>query len=71
MIDAGDSVPDFCLPNQDGEEVCIRDFLGRWLVIYLYPRDNTSGCTREAKDFSRLIDEFRSLGAEILGISPR
>ncbi len=61
---------EFCLPNQDGIEICLRDLLGRWIVLYFYPKDNTPGCTTEAKEFSELIDEFEKLGAIIIGISP-
>jgi peroxiredoxin Q/BCP len=61
---------EFCLPNQDGVEICLRDLLGRWIVLYFYPKDNTPGCTTEAKEFSELIDEFEKLGAIVIGISP-
>lgn len=69
-IGSGDPTPGFCLHDQDGKEVCLGDLLGRWIVLYFYPRDNTSGCTREALDFSSAIEELRSLGAEVLGVSP-
>ncbi|WP_456470178.1 thioredoxin-dependent thiol peroxidase [Caminibacter sp.] len=61
---------DFCLPNQDGVEICLRDLKGRWIVLYFYPKDNTPGCTTEAKEFSALLDEFEKLGAVVIGISP-
>ncbi|WP_456480783.1 thioredoxin-dependent thiol peroxidase [Nautilia sp.] len=61
---------DFCLPNQDGVEICLRDLKGKWIVLYFYPKDNTPGCTTEAKEFSELLDEFESLGAVVIGISP-
>ena len=52
MLEVGDTVvPDFCLPNQDEEEICFRDIKGRWIVLYFYPKDNTPGCTTEACDF--------------------
>ncbi len=66
----GEEAPDFCLPNQDGDEVCLKDFRGRWVVLYFYPKDNTSGCTREATDFTARKGEFEELGAVILGASP-
>jgi peroxiredoxin Q/BCP len=69
-IGSGDPAPGFCLDDQDGGQVCLGDLLGRWIVLYFYPRDNTSGCTKEAGDFSSAIGEFRSLGAEVLGVSP-
>jgi len=61
---------DFCLPNQDGVEICLRDLEGKWVVLYFYPKDNTPGCTTEAKEFSELVDEFEKLNAVILGVSP-
>ncbi len=63
-------VNDFCLPNQDGIEICLRDLKGKWIILYFYPKDNTPGCTTEAKEFSELLDEFEKLGAIIIGISP-
>ncbi len=59
----------FCLPDKDGKMHCLEDFKGKWVVLYFYPKDNTSGCTREAKDFSQLKEEFEKLGAVIIGIS--
>ena len=59
----------FCLQNQNGKNVCLKDFLGKWVVVYFYPKDNTTGCTIEAIDFSGKIKEFEKLNAKILGIS--
>ena len=70
MLQVGDKAPDFCLPNQDNEEICLRDFQGSWVVLYFYPKDNTPGCTTEALDFTALKDEFEKEGAIILGVSP-
>ncbi len=70
MLDIGNSVPDFCLPNQDEEEICFRDIKGRWIVLYFYPRDNTQGCTTEACDFTEALPDFRELDAVIIGVSP-
>ena len=61
--------PDFILPNQHGENVNLRQFRGRWVVLYFYPRDNTPGCTTEAIDFSKAGDEFKKLNALVIGIS--
>jgi len=70
MLKIGDKAPDFCLPNQDNEEICLRDFAGSWVVLYFYPKDNTPGCTTEALEFTALKDEFEKEGAIILGVSP-
>ena len=61
---------DFCLPNQDGVEICLRDLKGKWVILYFYPKDNTPGCTTEAKEFSELLDEFEKEGAIVIGVSP-
>jgi peroxiredoxin Q/BCP len=61
---------EFCLPNQDEVEICLRDLKGKWIILYFYPKDNTPGCTLEAKEFSELLDQFEESGAIIIGISP-
>lgn len=66
----GDQAPVFTLKNKDGKEITLSDFKGKWVVIYFYPKDNTSGCTQEAKDFTAALPEFKKEGAIILGISP-
>jgi peroxiredoxin Q/BCP len=70
MPNIGEKAPDFCLPNQDNEEVCLRDLFGSWVVLYFYPKDNTPGCTTEALDFTAHLPEFEALGATVLGVSP-
>ena len=70
MLQVGDVVPDFCLPNQDEEEICFRDIKGKWIVLYFYPKDNTPGCTTQACDFTEAEADFRDLDAMILGVSP-
>lgn len=70
MIELGQKAPDFTLKNQDGKLVSLSDFLSSWLIIYFYPKDDTPGCTTEAKDFTELSSEFNQLGAFIIGISP-
>lgn len=62
--------PDFTLPDADGKAVSLSDFKGRYAVVYFYPKDDTSGCTKEALDFTELKPKFAKLGAEIVGISP-
>ena len=70
MLEVGTVVPDFCLPNQDDEEICLRDIKGRWIVLYFYPKDNTPGCTTEACDFTAALLDFEGLEAIVLGVSP-
>jgi len=70
MLEVGDVVPEFCLPNQDEEEICFRDIKGRWIVLYFYPKDNTPGCTTEACDFTAALPDFTGMEAMILGVSP-
>ena len=69
MLSEGDRVPDVKLTGMDGEPVSPTDFRGNKLVLYFYPKDDTSGCTREAQDFSALADEFEKAGTWILGVS--
>jgi peroxiredoxin Q/BCP len=70
MIKEGNNAPAFCLKDQDDEKKCLKDFKGKWVVLYFYPKDNTSGCTLEAKDFTCALDEFAKLNATIIGVSP-
>ncbi len=69
MLRPGDVAPDFCLPDESGEERCLRDFRGKWVVLYFYPRDMTPGCTREAEDFRDHMEAFEALGAVVIGVS--
>jgi len=70
MLKVGDKAPEFCLPNQDDTEMCLRDVLGSWIVLYFYPKDNTPGCTTEACEFTEAEPEFVDMGAIIFGVSP-
>ena len=70
MIEDGNRAPDFKLPDEAGNVVQLSKLKGRAVVVYFYPKDDTSGCTQEGKDFSSLAEEFAGAGAEILGISP-
>ena len=69
MLEIGTKAPEFCLPNQDDVEICLRDLKGKWIVLYFYPRDNTPGCTTEACDFTEAVPYFEDLNAVILGVS--
>jgi len=69
-LTAGSSAPGFTLPDSEGTSRSLNDFKGRWVVLYFYPRDNTSGCTLEAIDFTNRAADFKKRKALILGISP-
>ena len=69
ILQPGMKAPDFTLQDQDGTPVSLSDFAGKRVVLYFYPKDNTPGCTRQACGFSALYDDFRSIHAEVIGIS--
>jgi len=69
-VSVGDQAPDFALPSQKGEVVRLSDFLGKSMVVlYFYPKDNTSGCTTEACSFRDSYEVFKEAGAEVIGVS--
>ncbi len=65
----GDLAPDFELPRDGGGTVSLKEFAGRPVVLYFYPKDNTTGCTAEAIDFTALAPEFEKKGAVVIGMS--
>lgn len=69
MLSEGDPVPDVTLQGMEGQPISPADFRGQKLVIYFYPKDDTSGCTREAQDFTSLSEAFENSGTWILGVS--
>ena len=69
MIKENSKAPNFKLPSSNNKDFEIDKSLNQYLVVYFYPRDNTPGCTNEAKDFSKLYKEFKKLNCEIVGIS--
>ena len=69
MMQAGQKFPNFSLPNQDGKNVSLGDFAGRWLVVYFYPKDDTPGCTIQGKSFSAARDDFDAAGVKVVGVS--
>ena len=69
MLNEGDRVPDVKLEGLEGQPVSPADFKGQKLVIYFYPKDDTSGCTAQAKGFTELAGEFENAGTWILGVS--
>ena len=70
MIEEGKQAPAFSLTSDAGEKVSLGDFKGKYLVVYFYPKDNTSGCTKEGEAFRELHAKFKKAGTEIVGISP-
>lgn len=70
MIEIGKKAPDFTLLNQDGKKISLKDFKGKKIVLYFYPKDNTSGCTKEACNFRDEFPKFKKSDAIILGVSP-
>ena len=69
-LKVGDKAPGFCLPDAKNNMVCLKDFKGKWLVLYFYPKDNTSGCTKEAVDFTSYIKDFKKMNATVVGVNP-
>ncbi len=69
MLEAGMKAPDFTLPDQHGGSVSLSDFLGKKVVLYFYPRDNTPGCTRQACAFAQNHSGFAEKNAVVIGIS--
>ena len=69
MLKAGQKAPNFKLQDKNGNEVSLSDFLGKKVVLYFYPKDNTPGCTRQACAFATLYKEFQDRNIEVIGIS--
>ena len=69
MLETGIKAPDFTLLNQDGESVTLSQYLGKKVILYFYPKDNTPGCTKQACGFAQLYPDFHEKGAVILGVS--
>lgn len=68
-ISIGDNAPNFTLKVSNDKDLKLSDFKGKYLILYFYPKDDTPGCTLEAKDFQSLQEEFAALNAEIIGVS--
>ena len=69
-LNVGDIAPEFCLLDKDNKSVCLKDFNGKYVILYFYPKDNTPGCTTEAIGFTGILPEFQKLNAVVIGISP-
>jgi thioredoxin-dependent peroxiredoxin len=67
--EVGKPAPDFSLTTGDGSQVSLKDYRGKWVVLYFYPKDFTSGCTLEARNFQRDLAKYEDSGAVILGVS--
>jgi len=70
MLQDGDEAPDVALPTDDGATLSLAGLKGKPVVVYFYPKDDTSGCTLEAKDFSALAPDFAEAGVPVIGVSP-
>lgn len=70
MLQPGDKAPNFLLKNDEDKPVSLNDFKNKRVVLYFYPKDNTPGCTREAIEFSLMIDKFSQYDTAIVGVSP-
>ncbi|MCL5093191.1 MAG: peroxiredoxin [Candidatus Marsarchaeota archaeon] len=69
MLSEGDMAPGFKLPGSDGKEHSLSELSGKYVILYFYPKDNTPGCTIEANNFNKRLDEIRGLNAEVIGVS--
>ena len=69
MLEVGKPFPNFSLPNQDGKAIKLGDFAGKWLVVYVYPKDDTPGCTIQGKSFTATRADFQAAGIVVLGVS--
>jgi peroxiredoxin Q/BCP len=69
MVQVGTPFPNFALPNQDGAIVRLNDFTGKWLVVYVYPKDDTPGCTIQGKSFTATRRDFEALNTDVVGVS--
>src|SRR5262250_3421591 len=69
MLQAGSSFPQFSLSNQDGKQLSLSDFAGKWLVVYFYPKDDTPGCTIQGKSFTATKSDFEKAGINVVGVS--
>ncbi len=69
MLEVGKKAPNFTLLDQDGNKHSLKDYLGKKVILYFYPKDNTSGCTKEACNFKDIYPDIQEKGAVVLGIS--
>ena len=70
ILEVGQKAPNFSIPDQNGKTIELENLLGKWTVVYFYPRDDTPGCTVEAKEFTEISSKFEEHGCSIYGVSP-
>src|SRR5439155_21544454 len=70
MLEVGDKAPQFSSVDDEGNPIALKDYLGKKIVLYFYPKDNTTGCTKEACDFRDNFSKFKRAGVTVLGVSP-
>jgi peroxiredoxin Q/BCP len=68
-LNAGDTAPDFTLPGDGGTDISLAEYRGQYVVLYFYPRDDTPGCTTEAKEFTAVSDDLAKLNTGVIGMS--
>ncbi|MFX1380623.1 MAG: thioredoxin-dependent thiol peroxidase [Promethearchaeota archaeon] len=69
-LEVGGKAPQFCLPDKDNKKVCLKDFKGKYVILYFYPKDNSPACTTEAIGFTGILPALQKLDAIVVGISP-
>ena len=69
MLDIGTKAPDFTLPDKDGKLITLSDYLGKKVILYFYPKDNTPGCTKQACAFAANFEKFKEIDAVVIGVS--
>jgi peroxiredoxin Q/BCP len=69
LVPVGSQAPNFTLPSQEDKQVSLADYKNKWVIVYFYPKDQTSGCTLEAHNFQRDLPKYQALNAVVLGIS--
>jgi len=70
ILEKKSKAPDFCLLDQNGEKICLKDYRNNWVVLYFYPKDNSKSCTLEAESFTENMKSLEDLGAVVVGVSP-
>jgi peroxiredoxin Q/BCP len=69
-LEIGNEAPEFCLPDKDSKETCLKDFEGKYVILYFYPKDNSPACTTEAIGFTGILPALQKLDTVVIGISP-